>query len=168
MTWVPLSDATTIMDHDVEKARQSLERAISKAWLITPAGSPQPAIDPNVPLRIRVTPSPGWRLAGRAWLDQPMVCWDDSEIECLCAPWMPSGQSQPSVPTTQMRAHIEIWREDIVRLWSRDGTSVDGLPPVRQASSERTDSLSPEMEPSPPTGTVSPCLVSGQVPSPAV
>jgi hypothetical protein len=157
VTWVPLSDATPIMDHDVEKARESLGRAISKSWLVSPGGSPQPATDPNVPLRIQVMPSPGWRLAGRAWLAQPVLHWENSEIECLCAPWMPSRQSQPSVSSTQMRARIEIWREDILRLWSRDGTSVGSLSPVRHsASGERTDSHSPEMESSPLRGSVSP------------
>jgi hypothetical protein len=60
MSWLSLTKATTILDHDVERARESLGRAISKAWIVGPGGSPAPAIDPNVPLRIQVTPSPGW------------------------------------------------------------------------------------------------------------
>jgi hypothetical protein len=35
-----------------------------------------------VPLRIRV-PSPGWRLEGRAWLESPVLHWEESQIECL-------------------------------------------------------------------------------------
>jgi hypothetical protein len=149
VTWVPLSDATTIMDHNVEKARQSLGRAISKAWLVSPGRSPQPAADLNVPLRIQVTPSPGWRLEGRAWLDQPVLHWENSEVECLCAPWMPSRQSQPPVSSTQMRDRIEIWREDILRLWSRDGTSVGTLSPLSHSASSGPTPRSPEMDSSP-------------------
>ena len=115
------------MDHDVERARGSLGRGISKAWLVNFAGSPQDAIDANVPLRVRLEPSPGWRPIGRAWLDQPVLHWDNSEIECLCAPWTPLQQAQASVQPTQMRVGIEVWREDILRLWSRDGTSIGSL-----------------------------------------
>jgi len=81
------------MDHDVQKARQALERGISKSWLVRPGGIPQPAVDPNVPLRIQVTPSSGWRTEGRAWLDDPVLHWETSEIECLCRPWAPATKS---------------------------------------------------------------------------
>jgi hypothetical protein len=80
--WLRLSDATSIMDHDVQKARVALERGISKSWLERPGGIPQPASDPNVPLRIQVVPSSGWRLEGRAWLESPVLHWEESEIEC--------------------------------------------------------------------------------------
>ena len=130
VNWLPLADATTIMDHDVQRARESLERAISKAWLVGPGGTPQVAVDPNVPLRIQVTPSSGWRLVGRAWLDQPVLDWETSEIECLCAPWTPSRQSQPPASPTQSRARIAIWRDDIVRLWGGSGTLASNLPAV--------------------------------------
>jgi hypothetical protein len=69
-------------------------------------------------------PSPGWRLSGRTWLDQPALYWETSEIECIGVPWTPSQQLQPSVDSKQLRARIEIWRADILRLWSRDGTAV--------------------------------------------
>jgi hypothetical protein len=71
--WLRLSKATSLMDHDVQKARVALERGISKSWLIRPGGIPQPVSDPNVPLRIQVVPSSGWRLEGRAWLDSPVA-----------------------------------------------------------------------------------------------
>jgi hypothetical protein len=86
------------MDHDVERARES-RGVISKAWLVNPGGSAQPAIDPNEPLRIEVTPPPGWRLVGRAWLDNPVLDWETSEIECLCMPWMSPRTSQPAPPS---------------------------------------------------------------------
>ena len=50
MPWLRLDEATTLLDHDVEKARVALERGISKSWLVRPSGDPQPANDPNVPL----------------------------------------------------------------------------------------------------------------------
>ena len=128
MSWLSLTKATTILDHDVQRARESLVRAISKAWIVGSGGSPQPAIDPNVPLRVQVTPSLGWRLVGREWLDHPVLDWEISEIECLCVPWMPSRTSQPA-PPSQSRAKIEIWREDIGRLWVGPETSGDNVPP---------------------------------------
>ena len=128
MSWLSLTKATTILDHDVERARESLERAISKAWIVGIGGTPAPPIDPNVPLRIQVTPSPGWRLVGRDWLDQPVLDWETSEIECLCVPWTPHGASQPAAPS-QSRARIEIWQEDIARLWGGAGTSSSKAPP---------------------------------------
>ena len=75
MSWLWLSDATTILDHDEQRARESLQRAISKAWLVGNE-SPQQALDPNVSLRIQVTPTSGLRLVGRAWLDQPVLHWE--------------------------------------------------------------------------------------------
>ena len=116
MSWLTLTKATTILDHDVQRARESLGRAISKAWIVGSGGSPQSPIDPNVPLRVQVTPSPGCRLVGRDWLEHPVLHWGASEIECLCTPWMPPRASQPVSPS-QSRAKIEIWREDIGRLW---------------------------------------------------
>ena len=52
MTWLRLDDATALIDRDVQKARERLGRAISKAWQMRPGGLPQTPLDPNVPLRI--------------------------------------------------------------------------------------------------------------------
>ena len=129
MGWLRLSDATSIMDHDVQKARVALERGISKSWLERPGGIPQPASDPNVPLRIQVVPSSGWRLEGRAWLESPVLHWEESEIECPGKPWAPSTQDLSSTSTTQIRAKIEVWEADIYRLWGRaeDNPVIDPL-----------------------------------------
>ena len=126
MTWLRLSEATALIDHDVQKARERLERAMSKAWLARPGRLPQPMLDPNVPLRIQVTSSPGLRIEGRAWLDNPALHWEASEIECLCKPWTPSSQALPSAPPTQSRARIEVWSEDLVRLWGGDNSASPG------------------------------------------
>jgi hypothetical protein len=123
VTWLRLSEATALIDHDVQKARERLERAISKAWRVRPGGLPQPMLDPNVPLRIQVTLSPGLRIEGRAWLDNPVLHWEASEIECLCKPWTPSSQALPSAPPNQSRARIEVWGEDVVRLWGGDNSA---------------------------------------------
>ena len=124
MTWIPLSKATVLIDHDVQKARERLERAISKAWRTPLGGLPQPTFDPNVPLRIQVTPPPGLRIEGRAWLDNPVLRWEGSEIECPCKPWTPSRQAQSSAPAaTQCRARIEVWEEDLVRLLGSDNSA---------------------------------------------
>ena len=114
-TWLQLSEAAVLIDHDQQKARQRLERAIRKAWVVPPPGLPQPPLDPNVPLRIQVTPPPGLRIDGRAWLDNPVLDWEASEIECLCKPWTPARQA-PS-PENQQRAKVEVWGGDLVRLW---------------------------------------------------
>jgi hypothetical protein len=137
VSWLSLTKATTILDHDVQRARESLGRAISKAWIVGPGGSPASAIDSNVPLRVQVTPSPGWRLVGRAWLDNPVLDWENSEIECLCMPWMSSRTSQPA-PPSQSRARIEIWREDIPRLWGGPESSGDNVPLPQIDSSSQT------------------------------
>jgi hypothetical protein len=128
VSWLSLTQATTILDHDVQRARKSLERAITKAWIVGIGGTPAPPIDPNVPLRIQVTPSPGWRLVGRDWLDSPVLNWETSEIECLCAPWEPRSVSQRAAPS-HSQARIEIWREDIPRLWGASGSS-EGTTPL--------------------------------------
>jgi hypothetical protein len=119
MTWLRLSEATVLIDHDEQKARERLGRAIKKAWLVRSPGLPQPALDPNVPLRIQVTPLPGLRIDGRAWLDNPVLQWEASEIECLCKPWTPSSQAL-SAQATQSQARIDVWGEDLVRLWGSD------------------------------------------------
>lgn len=122
MSWLPLNQATVIIAHDVQRARERLERAISKAWLMPEGHIPQPVTDPNVPLRIQVMPPPGLRIDGRAWLDGPVVHWEVSEIECPCKPWTPPRlQAQPSAPTAQCRVRIEVWEEDLPRLWSNGG-----------------------------------------------
>ena len=68
MNWLHLTDATTTLDHDLHEARASLERAISKAWIVGTGGTPPPAIDISVPLRIQVAVAwlapCGKRLAG--------------------------------------------------------------------------------------------------------
>jgi uncharacterized protein YfaQ (DUF2300 family) len=116
-TWLQLSEATVLIDHDRPKARQRLERAIKKAWLVPAPGLPQPPLDPNVPLRIQVTPPAGLRIDGRAWLDNTVLDWEASETECLCKPWSPARQACSSTAETQCRARIEVWGGDLVRLW---------------------------------------------------
>ena len=116
MTWLRLSEATVIIDHDMQKARERLERAIKKAWLVRAPGLPQSTRDPNVPLRIQVTPPPGLRSEGRGWLDNPVLHWEASEIECVCKTWTPSSKALAS-ELFQSRVKIEIWDGDLVRLW---------------------------------------------------
>jgi hypothetical protein len=117
VTWLRLSEATVIIDHDMQKARERLERAIKKAWLVRPPGLPQSTFDPNVPLRIQVTPPAGLRTESRAWLDNPVLHWEASEIECLCKTWTPSSKTLPSELATPCRVKIEVWDGDLVRLW---------------------------------------------------
>jgi hypothetical protein len=52
-----------------------------------------------------------------------------SEIECLCAPWMSPRASQPE-PPSQSRAKIEIWREDMGRLWGAQKVQVRTFRPL--------------------------------------
>jgi hypothetical protein len=122
-TWLSLCEATAIIDHDQQKARQRLERAIKKAWLVPSPGLPQPPLDPNVPLRIQVTPPAGLRTDGRAWLDNPALDWEASEVECLCKPWRPAHQAPSSTAEIQCRARIEVWGGDLARLWGGDNTA---------------------------------------------
>jgi hypothetical protein len=118
MTWLRLNEATTLIHHDVQKARERLQRAISKAWIVSPETSPQQTSDPNVPLRIQVAVPPGLRIEGRGWLENPVLHWETTEIECLCKPWAPMGRG-PTDPT-QTKAQIQVWEEDLVRLWGGD------------------------------------------------
>jgi len=122
-TWLQLSEATVLVDHDEHKARQRLERAITKAWLVPPPGLPQPPLDPNVPLRIQVTPPLGLRIEGRAWLDNPVLGWEASEIECHCKPWTPARQVPSSTAETQCRARVEVWGGDLFRLWGGNNSA---------------------------------------------
>src|SRR5262245_8849719 len=92
MTWLRLSEATTLIHHDVQKARERLQRAISKAWLVPSEVLPLQTSDPNVPLRIQVTLPSGLRIVGRDWLEKPVLHWETTEIECLCNPWAPMGR----------------------------------------------------------------------------
>jgi hypothetical protein len=86
----------------------------------------RPHPDPNVPLRIQVMPPPGMRIDGRGWLNDPVLHWETSEIECLCTPWKPSQQTRPSAPATPSRARIEVWGKDLPRLWEGEGSSTYG------------------------------------------
>ena len=122
-TWLQLSEATVLIDHDQQKARHRLERAIKKAWLVPSPALPQPPLDPNVPMRIQVTPHPGLRIDGRGWLDNPVLDWEASEVECLCKPWTPAHQAPSSTAETRCRARIEVWAGDLVRLWSGNNSS---------------------------------------------
>ena len=119
MGWLRLSQAVTLIHRDVDKARERLTRAISKAWLVGLGVLAQQAFDPNVPLRIHVIPSPGLRIDGRGWLEKPKLNWETSEIDCLCKPWTPIGRTAPE-PPTQSKAQIEVWEEDLARLWGGD------------------------------------------------
>jgi len=140
VTWLPLTKATALIDHDGHKARERLERAISKAWQTR--GVPHPALDPNVPLRIQVTLPPGLQIEGRVWLENPVLHWDSSEIECLCKPWTtPRLPQQLSAPATQCRAKIEVWGEDLVRLWG-------GKTPTQLRQEDARETASPLPRPS--------------------
>jgi hypothetical protein len=121
-SWLRLNEAATLIHRDVDKARERLTRAISKAWLVGPGVTPQQASDPNVPLRIHVITSPGLRIDGRGWLEVPVLHWETSEIECLCKPWTPMGRTAPELPT-QSKAQIEVWDEDLARLWGGDDSA---------------------------------------------
>ena len=122
-TWLQLSEATVLIDHDQQKARQRLERAITKAWLVRAPCLAQLAIDPNVPLRIQVTPPAGMRIDGRTWLDNPVLNWEASEVECRCKQWTPARQALSSTAETQCRARIEVWGGDLIRLWGANNSS---------------------------------------------
>src|SRR4029078_9001907 len=89
--------------------------------------------------------SPGLRRVGRDWLDRPVLDWETSEIECLCTPWTPRGASEPSAPS-QSRAKIEVWREDIRRLWATQES------PVGEVSSSGSTSDKPMQEMDPAIG----------------
>jgi hypothetical protein len=115
MTWLRLNEATTLIHHDVQKARERLQRAISKAWIVSSETSPQQTSDPNVPLRIQIAVPPGLRIEGRGWLENPVLHWETTEIECLCKAWAPMARG-PTSPT-QTKAQIQVWEEDLVRLW---------------------------------------------------
>jgi hypothetical protein len=129
--------ATVLIDHDKHKAQERLERAISKAWRTR--GVPEPALDPNVPLRIQVTPPPGLQIEGRGWLHNPVLDWDASEIECLCKPRLPPRLQESSPPATQCRAKIEVWGEDLMRLWGGNAPN-----PIQQGVVSETGSGPPE------------------------
>jgi hypothetical protein len=129
VTWLRLSEATVLIDHDVQKARERLQRAIKRSWLGRSPGLPQPTVDPNVPLRIQVTSLPGLRIEGRAWLDNPVLHWETSEIECFCKPWTPASQVLSSAVAIQSRVTIGVWDDDLVRLWGSDNSA-------RQASAK--------------------------------
>jgi hypothetical protein len=48
--------------------------------------------------------------------------WETSEIECLCKPWTPLARATPA-PPTQSKAQIEVWDEDLARLWGGDSSA---------------------------------------------
>jgi hypothetical protein len=121
MTWLQLSEATTLIAHDVQKARARLERAISKAWLVGPGVQPQNTSDPNVPLRARIVLAPGLITVSRDWLEDPVLDWESSQILCLCKPWLPLGRVSPEPPTASL-AQIEVWQGDLERLWGGHST----------------------------------------------
>ena len=122
MSWLRLSEAVTLIHHDVHKARERLTRAVSKAWRVPPGAVPQQTVDPNVPLRIEVITSPGLRIESRAWLEDPVLDRETSEIECLCKPWTPVGRSATEPPAAS-KAEIMIWGEDLARLWGGDNSA---------------------------------------------
>ena len=130
MTWLRLNEATTLIHHDVQKARERLQRAISKAWIVSSETSPQQTSDPNVPLRIQIAVPPGLRIEGRGWLENPVLDWETTEIECLCKPWAPMGRGS-TAPATQTKAQIQVWDEDLVRLWGGDNSAEGPVPNVR-------------------------------------
>jgi hypothetical protein len=77
-------------------------------------------------------PSPGWRLEGRAWLERPVLHWEDSQIECSGVGTLYSEFVVN--PNTQIRAKIEVWEEDIFRLWGRTGESSSINPLVHRGT----------------------------------
>src|SRR6185369_9661269 len=64
MSWLSLTQATTILDHDVQRGRASLERAISKAWIVGVGGSPAGHLSHRLPLNREQRSRSGGKILG--------------------------------------------------------------------------------------------------------
>ena len=56
-------------------------------------------------------------------------------VECSCKPWAPSAQESSLIPSSQITAKIEVWQDDIFRLWGRTGEGLQINPPVHRNTS---------------------------------
>lgn len=119
MAWVTLEEAAeAVRAAGIASPKETIQRAVSAAGLIRPGSLPLPDRSPAAP-RVRViTPR---TVVGMDWLQAPVLDFEKSEI--LCRSYMGGTQEEFRHPRSVHPARIELWREDVDRIWPASATA---------------------------------------------
>jgi hypothetical protein len=116
-TWASLQEATeTVRAAGVKDPAEAITRAVSAAMLVRPGALPLPDRTPPAP-RLRVITQR--TVVGMDWLQAPVLDFEKSEI--LCRSYMAGTQEQFTHPRDLHPARIELWNDDLLRLWPAAG-----------------------------------------------
>lgn len=114
--WASLQEATeTVRAAGVENPTEVIRQAVSAALIVRPGTLPLPDRTPPAP-RLRVITQR--TTVGMDWLQAPVLDFEKSEI--LCRSFMPGSWEQKWRPELHP-ARIEIWNDDLLRLWHVSG-----------------------------------------------
>jgi len=113
LPWASLQEASDIVRAaGIADPNETIRRSVSAALIVRPGAAPLPNSEHPAP-RVRVisqrTP------VGMDWLQAPTLNFEKSEI--LCRSFMDGTQERFEHPRRLHPARIELWREDVDRLW---------------------------------------------------
>jgi hypothetical protein len=118
--WVSLQEAVeTVRAGSDENPAEVIRRAVSAALLMPPGALPPPGHTPPV-IRVRVILQqrrPDTEMMD--WLQAPVLDFEKSEI--LCRGFTPESWEEINRPRKLHPARIEIWKDDLLRLWPAGG-----------------------------------------------
>jgi hypothetical protein len=115
--WASLQEAAeTVRAAGVENPTEAITRAVSAAMIVRPGTVPLPDRTPPAP-RLRVITQR--TTVGMDWLQAPALDFEKSEI--LCRSYMAGTQEEFSHPRDLHPARIELWNDDLLRLWPAGG-----------------------------------------------
>ena len=118
--WVSLQEAVeTVHAASVESPEEVIRRAVSAAELVRgalpPSGHTPPVIRVRVILQHR---KPDIEMLD--WIQAPVLDFQKSEI--LCRGFAPMSWEELNRPRNLHPARIEIWNDDLLRLWPAGGS----------------------------------------------
>lgn len=114
--WASLQEAAeTVRASGLEDPMEVIRQAVSAALIVRPGTLPLPGRTPPAP-RLRVISQR--TTVGMDWLEAPVLDFEKSEI--LCRSFMARTQEEFS-PRELHPARIELWSDDLLRLWPPAG-----------------------------------------------
>jgi len=116
--WATLKEAAEIASDSAGDPQESIRRAVSASLLVRPGTLPLPGREPPA-LRVRVITQR--TIVGNDWLQAPVLDFEKSEIQCRS--YMAGTWEEFKHPRETYPARIELWRDDLLRLWLAGPTS---------------------------------------------
>jgi hypothetical protein len=120
--WASLEEASQIVRAaGVDDPEETIRKAVGAGLLVRPGAVPVTGREYPAP-RVRVISER--TIIGNDWLQAPVLDFEKSEI--LCRSFMDGTQERFEHPRRLHPARIELWRDDLLRLWPAVASKVKG------------------------------------------